>query len=61
MMVFMEKIAPPPPLVPLTDEEQLKLKFEALASDDLWVKNLIDGLAGAIRDGLAGAIRDVKH
>ena len=50
MMVFMEKIDPPPPLVQPTDEEQLKLKFEELASDDLWVKNLIDGLAGVIRD-----------
>jgi hypothetical protein len=50
MTVFIEKIEPPPPpLVPLTAEEQLKLQFE-VASDDLWVKNLIDGLAGVIRD-----------
>lgn len=50
MKVFIEKIDPPPPLSPLSDEEQLALKLEELASDDLWVKNLIDGLAGVLRD-----------
>jgi hypothetical protein len=50
MKVSIEKIDPPPPVVPLTDEEQSTLKLEALASDDLWVKNLIDGLAGVLRD-----------
>src|SRR5438045_1700122 len=48
--VYVEKIDPPTPLSPLSSEEQLTLKLEELASDDRWVKNLIDGLAGAIRD-----------
>jgi hypothetical protein len=43
MMIYLEKIAPPPPL-PLADEE-LKLKI----NEDRWVKNLIDGLAGTLR------------
>jgi hypothetical protein len=45
MMVYQEKIAPPPPL-PWTDEEQTK----AIAAEDRWVKNLIDGLAGTLRN-----------
>lgn len=49
MMIFMEKIEPPP-LVPLTDEERLPLRLEAVESDDQWVKNFIDRLAGVIRD-----------
>jgi hypothetical protein len=48
VMMFMEKIDPPP-LPPLTDDVQLKLKIEALASDD-WAKDMIDGLAGVLRD-----------
>ena len=48
-MMFVEKNAPPPPL-PLTDEDQLRLKTEALARDDRWVKSMIDGLAGVLRD-----------
>ena len=49
MMIFKEKIEPPP-LVPLTDEERLNLKLEELASDDLWVRNIIEAMAGVIRD-----------
>ncbi len=49
MMIFMEKIEPPP-LVPLTDDEILKLRLEAKEKDDLWVKNFLDRLAGAVRD-----------
>ena len=49
MKVFIEKIDPPPPVSPLTDEE-LALKLEALASDDRWVKNIVDALAGITRD-----------
>jgi hypothetical protein len=49
MMMLMAKIDPPPP-PPLTDDVQLKLKIEALASDDRWVKDMIDGLAGVLRD-----------
>jgi hypothetical protein len=48
MMVYQEKIAPP--ANPPPDEEQVKLISESLASDDRWVKNLIDGLAGILRD-----------
>ena len=49
MMIFMEKIAPPPPLIQVPDEEISKLA-ERLAHEDRWVKNLIDGLAGILRD-----------
>jgi hypothetical protein len=48
MMVYQEKIAPP--LLPLTAGEQSQLKIDALASDDRWVKNIIDGLAGVLRN-----------
>jgi hypothetical protein len=44
----MENIEPPPPLVPVTVDEQLKLKMEAIASEDLWFKTFIDRLAGVI-------------
>jgi hypothetical protein len=47
MMVYQETIAPPLPL-PLTDEEQTKLK--AIAAEDRWVKNFIDRLAGVVLD-----------
>jgi len=50
MMVYQEKIARPPPLARLTADEQMHLKIEALASDDRWVKDMIDGLAGVLRD-----------
>jgi hypothetical protein len=45
MMVYQETIAPP---LPLTDEEQTKLK--AIAAEDRWVKNFIDRLAGVVLD-----------
>jgi hypothetical protein len=47
MMIYQEKIPPP---VPLTDDERWKLKMEAIASDDLWVRNFIHRLAGVVRD-----------
>jgi hypothetical protein len=50
MMVHMEKTDPPAPIVPLTAEDRLRLRREVQASDDIWVKNFIDGLAGVIRD-----------
>jgi hypothetical protein len=46
MMVYQEKIAPP--LIPLTDEEEMKLKRESIASEDRWVRNFIDRLAGIV-------------
>jgi hypothetical protein len=49
MMIFLEKIAPPPLLVQVPDEEISKLA-ERLAQEDRWVKNLIDGLAGILRN-----------
>jgi hypothetical protein len=48
MMVYQEKIAPP--LAPLTDEEQWNLKLAAIASEDLWVRNFIERLAGVVRN-----------
>ena len=48
MMIYQEKIAPPPP--PLSEDEQMKLRMDAMASEDRWVKNVIDGLAGVIRE-----------
>jgi hypothetical protein len=48
MMVYQEKIAPP--IVPLTDAEEMKLIRESVADEDRWVKNFIDRLAGVIRD-----------
>jgi hypothetical protein len=50
MMIFMQKIEPPPRVVPLTDDELMKAISEAIASEDLWVKNFIDRLAGVVRD-----------
>jgi hypothetical protein len=50
MMVYQGKIGPPPPLLPLTADEQSQLKIDALASDNRWVKNMIDGLAGVLRE-----------
>jgi hypothetical protein len=48
MMVYQEKIAPP--LVPLTDDEQRKLKMAVIASEDLWVMGFIERLSGVVRD-----------
>ena len=50
MMIFMEKIEPPPPLSLVTDEEIISKLAERLAQEDHWVKNLIDGLAGILRE-----------
>jgi hypothetical protein len=52
MMIYMEKIEPPP--IPLTDEEQRKASADAIAeapvSEDRWVKDFIDRLAVVVRD-----------
>jgi hypothetical protein len=48
MMIYQEKIAPPLP-IPLTDDEKMKLT-EAAASEDRWVKDFVDRLAGVVRD-----------
>ena len=48
MIIYQEKIAPP--LAPLNDDEQKKLRIEAMASEDRWVENFIGRLAGVIRD-----------
>jgi hypothetical protein len=50
MLIFIEQIEPPPPLVSPTDDGQLKLRLEAIAEEDRWVKNFIDRLAGVIQD-----------
>jgi hypothetical protein len=49
MMIFMEKIEPPPP-VPLTDEERSQVIQEAIEIENRWVKDFIDRLAGVARD-----------
>ena len=49
MIVFTEKIAPPPPF-PAGDEEAARKLAKNLVDEDRWVKNLIDGLAGILRD-----------
>jgi hypothetical protein len=47
MMIYQEKIAPP--LAPLTEDEQSKLKRAAIASEHQWVRNFIERLAGVVR------------
>jgi hypothetical protein len=48
-MHLIEKVEPPAP-IPSTDEEQLKLIAGAIGSEDRWVKDFIDRLAGVVRD-----------
>ena len=48
MMTCQQKTAPP--LVPLNDDEQWKLRMEAAASEDRWVEDFINRLAGVVRD-----------
>jgi hypothetical protein len=48
MIMYQEKIAPP--LAPLNDNEQRKLRMEIAASEDRWVEDFINRLAGVIRD-----------
>jgi hypothetical protein len=48
MMIYMEKIEPPP--VSLTDEERSQVTQEAIESENRWVKDFIDRLAGVVRD-----------
>jgi hypothetical protein len=48
MMIYQEKIAPL--LAPLSEEEQMKLITDSIASEDRWVKDFIERLAGVIRD-----------
>jgi hypothetical protein len=47
MIVYREKIAPP---VALSDGEQTKLQKELAASEDRWVEDFINRLAGVVRD-----------
>jgi hypothetical protein len=53
MIMFTETIAPP--LIPLTDDEEMKLATDLVIADllqeDRWVKDFIDRLAGVI-DGM---------
>jgi hypothetical protein len=48
MMIYQEKIAPP--FAPLTHEEEMKLILESILSEDRWVRNFIDRLAGVTPD-----------
>jgi hypothetical protein len=54
MIMFTETIAPPPPLVPLTDDEEMKLAVDLVIADllqeDQWVKDFIDRLAAVIAE-----------
>ena len=49
MIMFTETIAPPPPLAPLTDDEQMRLIVNP-AQEDRWVKDLIERLTAVIRE-----------
>lgn len=48
MIIYQEKITPP--LVSLTDDEQMKLIVESAVNEESWVTSFIDRLADAIRD-----------
>ena len=48
MAVYQEKIAPP--LAPLTEDEEAKLKLKAITDEDRWVKNFIERLGSVVRD-----------
>lgn len=48
MIISQEKIAPP--LAPLNDDEQRELRVELTASEDRWVEDFINRLAGVVRD-----------
>lgn len=48
MMIYQEKIAPP--IVPLNDNEQREAQKQITASEDHWVEDFINRLAGVIRD-----------
>jgi hypothetical protein len=48
MLIFMEKIDPPPPIVQVADEDLVAQIAERLMQEDRWVKNFIDGLAGKV-------------
>ena len=51
MILFTEKIAPPPPIIAVVPaEEAIRKLADDLVQDDRWVKRLIDGLAGVLRD-----------
>jgi hypothetical protein len=49
-MIYPENIDQPPPLARLTDAGQRQLEIDAIASEDLWVQDFIDRLAGVVRD-----------
>ena len=48
MIIYQEKIAPP--RAPLNDDEQKKVRMQAIVSGNRWVENFIGRLAGIIRD-----------
>ena len=49
MIVFTEKIAPPP-TIPEIDDEATQNMAAKLVQDQRWVQNIIAGLAGILRD-----------
>jgi hypothetical protein len=48
MMIYQEKISTP--LAPLSDDEQMKLVTEAIASESHWAKGLVGRIAVVIRE-----------
>jgi hypothetical protein len=48
MIIYQEKIAPP--VAVLNDAEESTLQKEAAASEDRWVEDFINRLAGVVRD-----------
>jgi hypothetical protein len=49
MIVFTEIIAPPP-LAPLSEDEQMKLIAENLTEENHWVKNFMTRLEDVLRE-----------
>jgi hypothetical protein len=49
MIMFAETIALPRPLVPLTDDEQMRL-IANLAREDRWVDDFIERFSAVIRE-----------
>ena len=50
MILFTEKIVPPPSPSPATDEQTVSKLAERPTEDDRWVKSIIDALAGILPD-----------
>lgn len=47
MIIFQEKIDPPPTL---SDQVRPEKRLESKAEEERWIKNIVDALNGVIRD-----------